>query len=304
MKSLMGDIGKALMDSGIGPLIGSILTGLMTDLVVNPLTEAWNKVNEFITGMIVAPLTEAWDNFVGFWAGIHDGITGTIQEAWNSLVMWGEAVSSGVSGVLFNAWNIWILFWAAIQSGSALLTTTWGQITKFFAIVASDVTGWVGDRWEALTKFFASVSSDVTGWVKNRWDSITSFFQGIFDAMKSIWDRVLSILRKLGAKGPSLGSGVSANASGGYSHPKYHATGGIISEPVIGMGLNSGQRYSFGESGPEQVTPIGTGGKSSGGSGISITIHVGTIQNKSDMDAMIAQMMQALQKEQFRRGIT
>jgi hypothetical protein len=37
------------------------------------------------------------------------------------------------------------------------------------------------------------------------------------------------------------------------------ANGGVIGEPVAGVGLNSGKSYSFGENGPETVTP-GVGG--------------------------------------------
>jgi hypothetical protein len=35
------------------------------------------------------------------------------------------------------------------------------------------------------------------------------------------------------------------------------AEGGTIKEPVVGQGVISGQPYSFGEEGPEEVTPIG-----------------------------------------------
>jgi SLT domain-containing protein len=40
--------------------------------------------------------------------------------------------------------------------------------------------------------------------------------------------------------------------------------GGLITEPIAGFGLRSGTRYSFGEKGPERVTP-GAGGAHIGG---------------------------------------
>lgn len=36
--------------------------------------------------------------------------------------------------------------------------------------------------------------------------------------------------------------------------------GGILREPVVGMGLRTGGGYSFGESGPEAIVPMGAGG--------------------------------------------
>jgi hypothetical protein len=39
------------------------------------------------------------------------------------------------------------------------------------------------------------------------------------------------------------------------------AEGGTINEPVIGQGLQSGQPYTFGEQGPEEVTPVGDKGE-------------------------------------------
>jgi SLT domain-containing protein len=58
--------------------------------------------------------------------------------------------------------------------------------------------------------------------------------------------------------GRGFGTGPGQIGSGhGY------ASGGIIPEPVLGMGLTSGDLYSFGEHGPETVTP-GVGGGSAG----------------------------------------
>ena len=41
---------------------------------------------------------------------------------------------------------------------------------------------------------------------------------------------------------------------------KSFANGGIITEPVIGVGQNTGQTYSIAENAPEQVGPVGGSG--------------------------------------------
>jgi hypothetical protein len=58
------------------------------------------------------------------------------------------------------------------------------------------------------------------------------------------------------------------------------ASGGMIDEPVVGFGLRTGKRWTFGENGPEMVTPMrggsgaSSGGGSSGGGQQSIKVEV------------------------------
>lgn len=50
-----------------------------------------------------------------------------------------------------------------------------------------------------------------------------------------------------------------------------YAQGGVIAEPVVGVGLTSGAGYSFGERGPERVTP------GLGGGGVHLTMAEGAV---------------------------
>jgi len=45
------------------------------------------------------------------------------------------------------------------------------------------------------------------------------------------------------------------------------AGGGVLREPVLGVGMRSGKRYSLGEAGPEAVVPLGGHGGARGGAG-------------------------------------
>jgi hypothetical protein len=64
------------------------------------------------------------------------------------------------------------------------------------------------------------------------------------------------------------GRGGLARAWGGTQG---YAAGGIVSEPVIGMGLRSGTAYSFAERGPELVSPLaGPGVYTPGGGGRTV----------------------------------
>ena len=79
--------------------------------------------------------------------------------------------------------------------------------------------------------------------------------------------------------------------SGGYQG---YASGGIISEPIFGMGL-SGKAYTFGEGGiHERVTPLGGGG---GGGNIYVTVA-----GDSDPDGAALRIVQKLRKYKTRHG--
>jgi len=72
----------------------------------------------------------------------------------------------------------------------------------------------------------------------------------------------------------------------GYDPVAQYAQGGLISEPVIGTGLNTGKTYSIGEQGPEWVTPVG--GK---GPGSTVVFNIG-MMTTDDVDRWFAARVQ------------
>lgn len=81
--------------------------------------------------------------------------------------------------------------------------------------------------------------------------------------------QTLELISPDGSGAPNLRHGrphtysapIRAQHSGGNAHIHWAmANGGIIGEPVVGMGLRSGQSYAFGERGPEAVLPMADGG--------------------------------------------
>jgi hypothetical protein len=60
------------------------------------------------------------------------------------------------------------------------------------------------------------------------------------------------------------------------------ANGGVIGEPVIGVGA-SGKSYSFGERGPETVTP------GVGGGGVTIVINNSVIASKRQAEDLLVE---------------
>jgi phage-related protein len=68
--------------------------------------------------------------------------------------------------------------------------------------------------------------------------------------------------------------------------PHWYAHGGVISEPVMGIGLRSGDRYGFGENGREAVTPMSGPGSGRGSGG-----------DMSRLYALLAQLPAAMAAE-------
>lgn len=69
------------------------------------------------------------------------------------------------------------------------------------------------------------------------------------------------------------------------------AGGGVIGEPVAGVGLNSGKSYSFGENGPETVTPgVGRGGD------IHLHFHDSVIVSKQNVKDLVLPVIQSLKR--------
>lgn len=73
-----------------------------------------------------------------------------------------------------------------------------------------------------------------------------------------------------------------------------YAEGGIINEPVVGVG-KSGKGYLLGEAGAERVTPIG-------GSGGSVTINVYGDVNDKAINEFERKVLEVLNKSNTRRG--
>jgi TP901 family phage tail tape measure protein len=90
------------------------------------------------------------------------------------------------------------------------------------------------------------------------------------EEIRAIRARALAAI--LGALGLRPGGG-----AGGGAEIRM-AGGGLITEPIMGMGLRTGTSYSFGEKGPERVTP-GTGG----GNTYIVNINAGSVVKEKDL---------------------
>jgi TP901 family phage tail tape measure protein len=88
------------------------------------------------------------------------------------------------------------------------------------------------------------------------------------------------------------------NFAGGNAHDHWAmANGGVINEPVFGLGLRSGDTYSFGERGSETVTP-GVAGARTVVNNINLTVPLPAGANPAEHGRQIAHALEA----HFSRG--
>lgn len=86
--------------------------------------------------------------------------------------------------------------------------------------------------------------------------------------------------------------------------PEGYANGGIISEPIMGVG-KSGKRYSFGERGAERVIPINKQMNTSNVSTTPVVINItvnGGIYSERDLSEFQKRIMQAIEMSNTRRS--
>ena len=111
----------------------------------------------------------------------------------------------------------------------------------------------------------------------------------------------------MGGGGPGGGTTGGAGGSGGKKSGnkgsagkgrKGRAFGGIIDEPIIGIGLHTGSEWSFGEYGDEWVTPMGGG---SPGDAI-LNIHIGNISKEADYNKLKPLIQRWILEASSRRG--
>jgi phage-related protein len=125
------------------------------------------------------------------------------------------------------------------------------------AINLSDSNAAAGDPSRGLMQVIGSTFSEY------HWPGTSS---NIYDPLANI-AAALNYARHV--YGPTLMSGGMGIGSGhGY------ALGGAITEPVLGWGVNSGQTYTFGENGPEWVTPGKGPPSGSGGTKLADSISL------------------------------
>lgn len=134
-------------------------------------------------------------------------------------------------------------------------------------------------------------------------DGFTSFWNGMVNTVtsavgiiiKSVRSVIDAIAKLPGKAANAIGGGIASLVGSFFPSAGAHnarANGGMITEPVMGVGLNSGQTWSFGEAGPEMVIP--SGGRGGGGGGRTINVYAtveGSLLAQRELDKGVDKAM-------------
>jgi len=325
---IFGSYMWGLISAGLAPLLAGI-TGFdfgpvatwFDENIITPVVEFFETAGSWLDLSIVQPVLDFFEkakefltidminSIVDFFVFVGAGVTGVLSVGWKLLLTWGARVWAGVKGVLTSSWQLLIDFWADNKDDiNTTLITAWNAFVTF---------------WGAL-RFGVIALTSV-------WENIKTFWNDIADALKKIWEKIEPIVALvggvLGIRNTSTGGGgaspfdiqaaeraaaeISRNkgkgenpACGGTGVPRDSSAqhGGVITEPIFGVG-KSGRTYSFGETGPETVSP-GISSYNGGGGGNTFVFNIQGVGNAREFEYEVKPViLKILKEEKSRRGI-
>jgi len=223
-----------------------------------------------------------------------------------------RAVTAGVGDLgLFAAQLNRGVGWLAREIGQGLLSVLRSAVSvpgapanvsgnaALVRSMAASMYGWVGAQWNALYRLIMKESG-----FRNTAQNPTSTAYGMFQFLNSTWAGVgghktsdprlqtiygLSYIRQR--------YGTPAGALSFHLGHNWYGAGGVIGEPIFGVG-RSGRTYTFGESGPETVVP-GIARRGGGGTTV-VNIHVSAntvVADKRELGRLVEEA-----REKFRAG--
>ncbi|MBD3408398.1 MAG: hypothetical protein GF411_19905 [Candidatus Lokiarchaeota archaeon] len=149
-----------------------------------------------------------------------------------------------------------------LQRKQIMTTGTWQEVTKLaFQDAAKEAKTFNETLYEASQMTINSMSDGLVGAIEEAIKGTKTFGEAFTEMSRQIVvDLGKMILKQaiFNSLSSAFGSGSgSGSSTGGFLSSLFgFASGGIINEPVMGVG-RSGKGYMIGEKGPEKITPLG-----------------------------------------------
>ena len=250
--------------------------------------------------------TTDWDDFwtktSAWFSGGIDGISDKFGEIWTNYKSW---VTTGLASASTKFSEIWdsIVTW---------FSGTLSEVAYGATVIFSVISGWFATGLNKAETTFTDIWDAIISWFTKGINGVSAGFGGIVDTItnaitgggsdyddkgfhKADWNKDLNF----DWLETSAWNATQKNKIGQGGYKKEYANGGIINEPVSGVGMNSGDSYLLGESGAEMVTPLGK----SGGGGSNITINIQNMNGSDDdMRKLKKTILDVLQESSASRG--
>jgi hypothetical protein len=232
-------------------------------------------------------------------------------------------------------WGVEFVVWVAKKVPDMLseLGTLANRLLQWITDRVPDLANHLGQWIKAFVDFPAYAAEQLPGELSNVLKAINEWVDSILPRLEAkgrdmanallhglgnmVGRFASGVLGDLGIGGGSSSGGGGPDPGGGF-HTGYwdngqwikYADGGWLNEPVLGMGMNSGNRYSFAESGAElilnqsQVRGLSSGG-SGGGNTTVINVHVaGSIMTARGMAEDVRTELLRMQRQGIQLGFT
>ena len=299
--------------------------------------ETLAKFFKTVGSVVSTIMSQSWDKLVKLFVEIGKAVSGFISDNWETLVSFFGGLAWGILGMARN-WMKAIAFFMQIKAAiDGILSPAWDAVKGFFAMLLSWADGMkLPNIGEMIMNWWNSLK------LPNLGDMIANIFRNVsaprirtgggggsggYTDARDRTDNSDSTSTTTETSGGDTGGTDTGSAPEAPKKPKYApkppakrpkpipksysdyeanrhrlAGGGIINEPVFGIG-RSGAQYEIGERGPEMVIPMrGSKGKAMGSRSINITINA-QVQNMGQVEMIVSRVKQELQKDSRRLGV-
>lgn len=255
-------------------LADSVITDALA-LFISTLSVA----SKVITGSLV-PLNLLWKTMKGFKSWIAEGIKGGVD----TVGLFGVDSRAAVELVKNTVDDIT----KELEKAQKEYKETLKDSTKGMEEWQTSMMGLGKETTSEFTKFIADLATgtdvSLTKMLNNMAKKLLEFTTTML-VIKPVLDWFQGWIKEVGGGsiGGSLFGSIFQMMSGMPDVPKVKAMagGGIISEPVLGIGMKSKSGYLLGEAGPEAVIPAGAVG-----SGQSVNVTINALDSKSLTELM------------------
>jgi uncharacterized membrane protein YgcG len=276
------NIKNGVQQNMINPVVNYI-GNFASAILTNPVVVG---IKQFVWSNLVMPVI----NFISEYSSAiinHPIVIGIKQFVWNNLIMPViNFVSNYASGILQHPVVIGIKQFInanIVEPVSNFISTIKSKFDEFVRNLPSPLN----EIWNAINNLFNEIRNKINSF-------ISSITFGIFSVSGGGGGSKTSSGTSSGTTSTSTSSSSSGRTSKGGGPAKGPAIplqhGGLLLEPVFGIGLMTGRRYTLAEREPELVAPLN---KMQTTSGITININVnGNIIGINDFENRIKQIIE------------
>jgi|APSaa5957512535_1039671.scaffolds.fasta_scaffold05067_8 hypothetical protein len=281
--------------------------------ILQPILMFIGKINYLFLKTIPDGINEFASNFKNFWAQLWNGFVDFFQWAINLFGL-GDVIkkveipdedNENNQGMIEYSNN---MFWTmeSINKNISNIKPKSISIEGFFSYVEDNLS-----QLPNHTKFIIKAMTGITNQFDGAWKWISNALRKVSRQTYTTGDGSKKPTRNakiaMGTLSNMGGGGIDSSGSPSYGSAAYHysflnpvkmAKGGIIDEPILGIGA-SGQSYLMGESGREFITP--EKGMKKGNT--IININIGKVEKDVDLSKLKPMIQRWILESNSRRGM-